>query len=121
MAKLSVGTKFAYGIGQVAEQIKNQGFNAFLFFYFTQVLGLAGTLAGAAVLIALVFDAVTDPLAGSLSDNWRSKRGRRHPFMYAAAGPLAITWLLLFLPPEGLGQFGRLDGFQEISWTIRLK
>ena len=50
VSKLSFGTKFAYGIGQVAEQIKNQGFNAFLFFYFTQVLGLAGTLAGAAVL-----------------------------------------------------------------------
>ena len=106
MAKLSVNTKFAYGIGQVAEQIKNQGFTAFLFFYFTQVLGLSGTLAGAAVLIALVFDAVTDPIAGSLSDNWRSKQGRRHPFMYAAAAPLALTWVLLYLPPEGMGQLG---------------
>ena len=119
MAKLSVGTKFAYGIGQVAEQIKNQGFNAFLFFYFTQVLGLSGTLAGTAVLIALVFDAVTDPLAGSLSDNWRSKRGRRHPFMYAAAGPLAITWLLLFLPPDGLGQFGLFAWLTSFAILVR--
>ncbi len=103
---LSVATKLAYGIGQIAEQVKNQGFNAFLFFFFTQVLGLSGSLAGAAILVALVFDAVTDPLAGSLSDNWRSPRGRRHPFMYASALPLAITWFVLFYPPSDLGQFG---------------
>ena len=80
MAQISAKTKFAYGLGQVGEQVKNQGFNTFLFFYFTQVLGLSGTLAGAAVLIALAFDAITDPIAGSISDNWKSSRGRRHPF-----------------------------------------
>lgn len=99
-------TKFAYGLGQVGEQVKNLGFNTFLFFYFTQVLGLSGSLAGTAILVALVFDAVTDPLAGSLSDNWRSPRGRRHPFMYASAAPLAAGFVLLFLPPDGLGQTG---------------
>jgi GPH family glycoside/pentoside/hexuronide:cation symporter len=103
---VSVQTKLAYGLGQIGEQVKNQGFGTFLFFYFTQVLGLSGSLAGAAVLIALAFDAVTDPLAGSLSDNWKSPRGRRHPFMYAAAVPLAIFWYVLFVPPAGLGQIG---------------
>ena len=106
MNKVSLQTKFAYGLGQIAEQVKNQGFNAFLFFYFTQVLGLSGSLAGAAVLIALIFDAITDPIAGSLSDNWKSPRGRRHPFMYAAAVPLGFFWYLLFIPPSGLGQAG---------------
>ncbi|MGE4607967.1 MAG: MFS transporter, partial [Myxococcota bacterium] len=106
MSKLPVHTKFAYGVGQIGEQVKNQGFNAFLFFYFTQVLGLSGTLAGTAVLIALVFDAVTDPVAGSLSDNFKSPRGRRHPFMYAAALPLGITYVFLFNPPASFGQLG---------------
>jgi len=69
MSKVAVRTKLAYGLGQIAEQVKNQGFNEFLFFYFTQVLGLSGSLAGAAVLVALVFDAVTGPIVGSLSDN----------------------------------------------------
>ena len=45
-AVLPAKTKFAYGIGQVAETIKSTGFDIFLFFYFTQVLGLSGTLAG---------------------------------------------------------------------------
>ena len=69
-------------------------------------MALSGTYAGLAVGIALMFDAITDPLAGSLSDNWRSKLGRRHPFMYAAALPLAIAFYLLFSPPADLGQFG---------------
>jgi len=59
-------SKFAFGVGQFAEGLKNFGFGFFLLFYYNQVLGLSGTLAGAALFIALLFDAVTDPLAGSL-------------------------------------------------------
>ncbi len=106
MKTLSISTKFAYGIGQVAEGIKSRGFDIIVFFYFTQVLGLQGSLAGAAVAVALIFDAITDPVVGHLSDNWKSRLGRRHPFMYVSALPLAIAWLMLFFPPEGLGQTG---------------
>ncbi len=96
---LSFATKSLYGIGQAAEGLKNGAFGIFLMFYYNQVLGLSGTLAGTAVGIALVFDAITDPLAGSLSDNWRSRLGRRHPFMYASAIPMALAFYLLFAPP----------------------
>ncbi len=106
MKILSISTKFAYGVGQVAEGIKSRGFDIIVFFYFTQVLGLQGSLAGAAIAVALVFDAITDPVIGHLSDNWRSRLGRRHPFMYASALPLGIAWLMLFFPPQGLGQTG---------------
>ena len=71
----------------------------FLLFYYNQVLGLPGTLAGLALGISLVFDAFFDPLVGSISDNFRSKYGRRHPFMYAAILPMAIGFYLLFSPP----------------------
>ena len=40
----------------------------------------------------------TDPLAGSLSDNWQSKHGRRHPFMYASILPLTVSFYFLFNP-----------------------
>ncbi|SDU19699.1 MFS transporter [Halopseudomonas salegens] len=103
---LPVRTKLAYGLGQVAETIKATGFDIFLFFYFTQVLGLSGTLAGIAVMIALIFDAVTDPLAGYVSDHWRSRFGRRHPFMLVAAVPLGLAWFGLFMPPASLSQLG---------------
>ncbi len=102
---LNFNTKFAYGIGQTAEGLKNSALGTFVLFYYNQVLGLPGTLAGLALAIALVFDAFTDPFAGSISDNWRSSMGRRHPFMYVSALPLAVAFILLFSPPEGLSDW----------------
>jgi len=102
MQSIKFGTKLAYGIGQIAEAVKNNTFELFLFFYYTQVVGLSGTLAGLALFIALCLDAVTDPVVGSLSDGWRSRWGRRHPLMYLSAIPLAIAFYYLFSPPEGL-------------------
>ena len=99
-------SKLAFGVGQFAEGLKNTAFALFLLFYYNQVLGMSGSLAGAALAIALLFDAVTDPLAGSLSDNWKGRFGRRHPFMYAAALPLGLAFYGLFAPPRGLGDGG---------------
>ncbi len=103
---LSRATRTWFGLGQAAEGIKNHSFANFLLFYYTQTLGLSGTLAGTAIFIALIFDAVSDPLTGVLSDRLHSRWGRRHPFMYAAALPLAIAFYFTFAPPEGLSEQG---------------
>ncbi len=65
-----------YGVGSVSEGVKNTVFNAFLLFYYNQVLGVSGTLAGTAIFLALCVDAITDPLVGSISDHTRSRWGR---------------------------------------------
>jgi len=96
---LKPGTKLAFGIGQIGEGIQAAVFLMFLLFYYNQVLGVPGTLCGIALAISLIFDAVTDPIVGNLSDAWHSKLGRRHPFMYAAAVPLGLGFFLLFNPP----------------------
>jgi len=69
-------------------------------FYYVQVLHLDPILAGTALLIALVFDGISDPIVGAYSDNFHSKLGRRHPFMYASAIPFGLAFYLLFSPPE---------------------
>ena len=107
MKQLSTKTKIFYGMGAASRGIKDGLFQLFLFFYFSQVLGLDAALAGTSSLIALVFDAITDPLVGLLSDRWESKKwGRRHPFIIASALPLGLSTWLLFMPPEGLGAAG---------------
>lgn len=98
----------SYGFGQVSEAVKNVGFNTFLLFYYNQVLGVSATGTSIALAIALVFDAVTDPVAGSLSDKFRSRWGRRHPFILFAAVPLAITFFFLFHPPQGMSELGNV-------------
>ena len=106
MNELTRRIKLAYGMGQVAESATSMGFNAFLFLYFNQVLGLSGAYCGIAIFIAQAFDAITDPLAGSISDSLKSRLGRRHPFMYTSALPLAVFFFLMFVPPSGFGQIG---------------
>ena len=97
-------TKLSYGVGQLSDGVKQSAFTTFLFFYYNQVLGLSGSLAGMAALLALLADAITDPMIGQLSDRFQSRWGRRHPFMLAGAIPFGIAIVVLFTPPDGLDQ-----------------
>ncbi len=83
---------------------------AFLLFYYTQVLNLDGWLTGLALGIAIVFDAINDPLIGSLSDNFRSKFGRRHPFMWLSLVPLCISFYYVWVPLPGI------EGYALFAW-----
>jgi Na+/melibiose symporter-like transporter len=103
-ASLGWSTRFAFGVGALGEGTILGAAHVFLLFYYNHVLGLPGSLAGAALGVATVVDAVTDPLVGSLSDGTRSRWGRRHPFMYGAVLPSALLFYLLFNPPTGLGE-----------------
>lgn len=121
MTQLTTKTKMTYGLGLSAQGIKDGLFQLFLFFYFSQVLGLDAALAGAASVIALMFDAVSDPLVGLLSDKWESRNwGRRHPFMFFSAVPLGIFTWLLFLPPADLGQTGLFIWLTTFSVLVRV-
>ena len=103
---LTRSTKFYQGIGALPDTYKNFAYGSLLLFYYNQVLGMPAGSASFALMAALVIDAVADPLMGSLSDNFRSRLGRRHPFMYASALPLGIALALTFLPPAGLSPDG---------------
>lgn len=99
--KLPIRTKLSYGLGTVAFGIKDQGFNTLLMLYYNQVVGLPASWVGTAIMIAMMIDAVSDPLIGHYSDHLKSRWGRRHPFMYASALPLAFAYFLLWSPPAG--------------------
>lgn len=97
---LSLGLKVAHGFGSSALGIKEGGFSYFLLLFYGTVVGLEPGLVGLSILIALVFDAISDPLVGYWSDNFRSHLGRRHPFMYASAIPVGLSYFLLWNPPD---------------------
>ena len=112
-------TRFAYGIGATAESAITMAFNTFNFLYYNNVLGLSGTLCGLAVTIALFFDAISDPIVGSISDRWRSRLGRRHPFLYAAPIPMALCFLCIYMPPEGLSDLPLFLWFTGFTVLLR--
>ena len=101
-----------FAAGQIPEGIQQTSFSFFVLFFYNQVLGLSGVLASTAIVVALLVDAVSDPIIGSVSDRYRHKWGRRHPFMYAGAAPFAICFYLLLAPPAGLSEL------QIFAWLV---
>jgi glycoside/pentoside/hexuronide:cation symporter, GPH family len=102
--KPPASAKLFYCFGQVVES----GYltvNTFVFFYYTAVLGMSGSMVGLALAISLVLDAIADPLIGSWSDGVRSRFGRRLPVMLIGAPLTFLTMGLLFSPPSGVSVY----------------
>ena len=100
--RLSTGVTLTYGFGSVAYGVKDAGFGTFLLIFYNQVVGMNPGTVGLVIMAALVLDALVDPAVGLLSDRTQSAWGRRHPWMYASALPIAVGWLLLWNPPTSL-------------------
>ncbi|MGD8385906.1 MAG: glycoside-pentoside-hexuronide (GPH):cation symporter [Desulfobacteraceae bacterium] len=73
--------------------------------FYTDVVGVHIGILGALVLGLRLFDAVTDPLIGFLSDRTRTRFGRRRPYIAAGAVVLALSIVFLFNPPDGSPTF----------------
>lgn len=98
---LDLGTRLFYGVGSVAYGVKDQGLTALLMIFYNQVVGLPEVWVGLALGAALMLDALVDPIIGQISDNTRSRWGRRHPFLYGSILPVVLGYLLLWNPPAG--------------------
>ncbi len=83
--KTPVSTKLYYGFGAVAFGVKQNGFAFFLLMYYNQVLGLPEKWVGLAIMVALLADAISDPIVGSLSDRRHSRWGRVTAFRISRA------------------------------------
>ncbi|HVJ55145.1 MAG TPA: MFS transporter [Aliidongia sp.] len=117
---ITYATKLFYGFGSIAYGVKDQGFSYLLLIYYNQVLGLPVQWVGFALLMALVLDAVLDPIVGNWSDRLHSRFGRRHPFMYAAAVPVALSYMLLWDPPAGLSQGALFAYLVVVAIIVRI-
>ena len=92
--------KVAHGAGAVALGIKEAGLTTFFMIYYNQVLGFDPRIVSLILIGAMLVDAMVDPLIGRLSDATRTRIGRRLPWLYGAAVPMAIAWALLWMSPD---------------------
>jgi Na+/melibiose symporter-like transporter len=103
--RLRLGTKVSYGVGALAQGVSAVALSTGLInFYLISVVGLRPAIVGMVVLASLVIDAVVDPAIGWWSDRLRSPWGRRHPFMYASALPIALGIIFLWRHPPGFSK-----------------
>ena len=101
--RLGLATKISYGLGSVAQGVGGVALSTTVInYYLVRVVGLRPAVVGVVILISLVIDAVLDPAIGRWSDTFRSRWGRRHPFMYVSAVPISLAIIFLWRQPHGL-------------------
>lgn len=98
--KVKNRTKFFYAMGEFPGGYLTTLISFFFLIYMTDFVGISPGWAGAILFIGFVFDGITDPIAGYLSDRSTNKFGRRRIFMLITAVPLGLTFLLLFTMPS---------------------
>lgn len=97
--RLAAWTKWFYGIGDIGNAVVNSAIQFFLMKFYTDGALIRPALAGNALLIGKVWDAVNDPLFGWITDRTTSKHGKRRVFMIFGAVPLGIAIALLWFVP----------------------
>ncbi len=102
---LSAGQKLAYGSGNFASLTTGYGISSLANYVFNIALGVNPALVGLALALPRFLDLFTDPLAGYLSDNYRSRFGRR---WFIAAGTVASAafFAMVWWFPLGLSEQG---------------
>jgi len=98
--KLPFSLKLGYGVGDVGCNIFIVTTGMFLLFFLTDVLGVEPALAGLALLFPKLWDVISDPLMGGISDMTRSRIGRRRPYLIYSSIPFGIAFFILFLAPH---------------------
>lgn len=91
---------FKYGIGGIGVNIPFCLIIGYLMYFMTDVAGMPGALAGLILLTVNTFDAINDPVIGSLADRTNSKWGRYRPFLMFASPILAVVCVGLFTVPD---------------------
>lgn len=97
--RVAVSIKAGWATGSIGTIVVLNTTSLLLLFFMTSVLGFGPALAGGLLFGAKLFDAVIAPVLGSYSDRFRSRWGRRRPFLFAGAFVCAAAVLALFAPP----------------------
>lgn len=98
--RLPFGLKLGYGIGDIGCNIFIVTAGLFLLFFLTDILSIEPALAGLVLLIPKLWDVVSDPMMGILSDLTRSRMGRRRPYLLFASIPFGIIFFFMFMAPH---------------------
>jgi glycoside/pentoside/hexuronide:cation symporter, GPH family len=93
--KVKFGHKVAFGLGMLANQMFPAALGIFMV-VLVQDMGFPGWMWGILFFLPRVFDSVTDPIMGFISDNTRSRWGRRHHYVFLGAIVMGISFVAMW-------------------------
>lgn len=101
--KTSPKLVLSYSLGEIGCQMSWYMINSYLMLFYTDVVGLTAGAISMIMLIARVWDAINDPMMGTIADRTHTKWGKFRPYLFAAPPFLAIFNILTFtvFPVEG--------------------
>ncbi len=102
--KIPTREKIVYGAMDIFGGGQGSLISLLLMYYFTSVIGIDAGFAGTAVLIAKIWDAIIDPTFGVITDNTRTKLGRRRPYIIIGGALIIPAMLFLYAPIQGFGE-----------------
>lgn len=108
MRRLSEGTKWLYGSGDLSFSLANTSIGMFFSIFLTDAAGIRPEFASVFIILGGVWDAITDPIMGAISDRSKHALGRRRPFILFGALPYALLYALIWWQPAWLGSRGGL-------------
>jgi len=91
--------KVLYSAGNISAALPSQFFSTFVIFFYVDTLKLPPTLVGTGMVLYGIWNAINDPLFGQLSDQTRTRWGRRIPYILFGTLPLALAFALVWVPP----------------------
>ena len=94
--------KLFYALGMFGVALSYQAFTGWIQFYYLDVLRLAPAAMSVAWVIFTIWNMFNDPIAGQISDNTRTRWGRRIPWIVGLSIPLGISFYTLWAVPAGL-------------------
>ncbi len=88
--------------------------------FYAQSVGVNLAWVGLVLMIARITDVITDPIVGALSDRWRTRFGRRKPWVIAGAALMVISACQVFIPAKGAGAYHLLiwASLLYLGWTM---
>lgn len=108
--RLAWGVIWAYSLPRISFGIMGLLFGTYFMKFSTDVLLIAPAAIGALLAASRMWDAVSDPLAGFLSDRTQSRFGRRRAWMFFAALPMGLGLIMIWSPPT------MLEGIMLVGW-----
>lgn len=116
--QLTRGRKAAYGVGDMGGSVIFTIIGFFLAVFLLDVVGLRPAAFGIIFLAAQVWDAITDPIIGVLSDRTRSRWGSKRPWLLFGAVPLGLAYFMHWVVPD-LGPTGLFVYYLVIALLLR--
>ena len=110
--RIGIPGKLCYSIGYAGKDCFQTITNSYLMMFLMMVAGVPGGFIGTMMLAARIWDAINDPILGSLADHTRTKWGKFRPYLLSSI-PMAVIFALLFFVPD-LDSTGKMVYFTVV-------